>query len=410
MGWTIALELAFYVALAIPCGYYFYVVTGPLQNEKFELTNNISKIQQKYDYMAQEVQMIAAYSALEVSRIVQIGSIFLPSKLSETLVTDDEILQLMNVTREHLDKEQYLGREGILMLSVYPLSVQRKHGSKYASFPQKSSVIKRLKSHGIVVYNDIVDDNINTLAATKVVNEALIRYFRSTERQHEPNTKTLRLPLEINVNSVQVIQSIFSFAFEILDGLLGNDNTLVDFTILHASESDAERPLQPRQKCYEIKDKKMYANEKVYSIAYFPDGLDDNLIDTTFEFIPGSTTYTHFLDDAERQLLKSVPIVQTHVPKGSVLLFDSCMFHRLGSFSRSGRSAPGTTRSKKSFNAIILSFKRNDPLLETSYFNGTGNNEILETYKEKNISLRDLWRLKTPQDIALFFDSREQKM
>ena len=47
MGWTIALELAFYVALAIPCGYYFYVVTGPLQNEKFELTNNISKIQQK---------------------------------------------------------------------------------------------------------------------------------------------------------------------------------------------------------------------------------------------------------------------------------------------------------------------------------------------------------------------------
>ena len=94
----------------------------------------------------------------------------------------------------------------------------------------------------------------------------------------------------------------------------------------------------------------------------------------------------------------------------SVLLFDSCMFHRLGSFSRSGRSAPGTTRSKKSFNAIILSFKRNDPLLETSYFNGTGNNEILETYKEKNISLRDLWRLKTPQDSALFFDSREQKM
>ena len=185
--------------------------------------------------------MIAAYSALEVSRIVQIGSIFLPSKLSETLVTDDEILQLMNVTREHLDKEQYLGREGILMLSVYPLSVQRKHGSKYASFPQKSSVIKRLKSHGIVVYNDIVDDNINTLAATKVVNEALIRYFRSTERQHEPNTKTLRLPLEINVNSEKVIQSIFSFAFEILDGLLGNDNTLVDFTILHASESDAER-------------------------------------------------------------------------------------------------------------------------------------------------------------------------
>ena len=93
---------------------------------------------------------------------------------------------------------------------------------------------------------------------------------------------------------MKVIQSIFSFAFEILDGLLGNDNTLVDFTILHASESDAERPLQPRQKCYEIKDKKMYANEKVYSIAYFPDGLDDNLIDTTFEFIPGSTTYTFF--------------------------------------------------------------------------------------------------------------------
>ena len=35
----------------------------------------------------------------------------------------------MNVTRAHLDKEQYLGREGILVLSVYPLSVQRKHGS-----------------------------------------------------------------------------------------------------------------------------------------------------------------------------------------------------------------------------------------------------------------------------------------
>ena len=165
-------------------------------------------------------------------------------------------------------------------------------------------------------------------------------------------------------------------------------------------------PLQPRQKCYEIKDKKMYANEKVYSIAYFPDGLDDNLIDTTFEFIPGSTTYTHFLDDAERQLLKSVPIVQTHVPKGSVLLFDSCMFHRLGSFSRSGRSAPGTTRSKKSFNAIILSFKRRSSS-ETSYFNGTATINT-ETYKEKNISLRDLWRLKTPQDIALFFDSREK--
>ena len=93
MGWTIALELAFYVALAIPCGYYFYVVTGPLQIEKFELTKDISKLQQKYDYINLEVQMIDAYSALDVSTIEQIGSIFLPSKLSETLVTDDEILQ-----------------------------------------------------------------------------------------------------------------------------------------------------------------------------------------------------------------------------------------------------------------------------------------------------------------------------
>ena len=215
MGWTIALELAFYVALAIPCGYYFYVVTGPLQIEKFELTKDISKLQQKDDNINLEVQMIDAYSALDVSTIEQIGSLFFPSKLSESLVTDLKVLQTMNVTRAHLDKEQYLGREGILVLSVYPLSVQRKHGSKDAGFCPTPNIIKRLKTHGIVVYNDIVDDNINTLATTKVVNETLSRYFRSTEKHDEPNTKILSVPLEINVNSMKVIQSIFSFAFEI---------------------------------------------------------------------------------------------------------------------------------------------------------------------------------------------------
>ena len=325
MGWAIALEIAFYVALAIPCGYYFYFVAGPLQTEKFEVSNDISKIQQAYDnsgrnMLEEEVQMIAAYSALEVSTIEQIGSIFFPSKLSESLVTDPEILKALNVTREHLDQEQYLGREGILVLSVYPLSVQQKHGSKDASFCPLSKVVERVKAHGIVIYNNIVDDDINTLAATKVVNETLSKYFRSIEKYHEPNKKILSVPLEMNFDSIKIIQSIFSFAFEVLDVLLGNDNSLVDFKILHASQDDPEHQFEPGQKCYEMKEEKMYANEKVFSLAYFPDGLDDSLMDTTFEFIPGSTTYAHFLDDMERQLLKSVPVVQTHVPRGSVLL------------------------------------------------------------------------------------------
>ena len=174
--------------------------------------------------------------------------------------------------------------------------------------------------------------------------------------------------------------------------------------------------MEPSHECYGDEDDKIYANPKVYSILYFPEGVDDQRTKMTFEFQPGTMTYAHFLEDEEKDLLKPIPIVQTHVPKGSLVLLDNCVFHRIGLFARNNdddynRSSNSSNNSssihsndgdENPLRIFVLSFKATTSL-PIGVEEPVNKRVIMKEYLKQKIVLSDLSTSKTPKDILLKF-------
>ena len=402
-------------------------------NKNKKANNNNDKNMNQNEYINNEEEVLKLYSKQSWKEIELLGSILTPPKISEILLTDPEVLNMLNLKRTELDKEQKIGREAIRLLSILPSyedNTKRKGNATTTpkaiipSEKEAEKIVERLKEHGIVIYNNVIEGEINLIASNKIFDK-LHLVDNDDENDNDIDDyigKTInRLPCKIDIDSAKVLHSLMSFTNPILENTVGKDSSLVELNVINAvnnkKATTTSYKMEPSHECYGDEEDKIYANPKVYSILYFPEGVDDQHTKMTFEFQPGTMTYAHFLEDEEKDLLKPIPIVQTHVPKGSLVLLDNCVFHRIGLFARNNdddynRSSNSSNNSssihsndgdENPLRIFVLSFKATTSL-PIGVEEPVNKRVIMKEYLKQKIVLSDLsTSSKTPKDILLKF-------
>ena len=183
----VLIELFIYIILSIPCLYMYYYHDTLLLRKKTELLQEMNKVQNIYnnknkkannnndknmnqnEYINNEEEVLKLYSKQSWKEIELLGSILTPPKISEILLTDPEVLNMLNLKRTELDKEQKIGREAIRLLSILPSYEDNTNRKGNATTTPKAiipsekeaeKIVERLKEHGIVIYNNVFPEMI----------------------------------------------------------------------------------------------------------------------------------------------------------------------------------------------------------------------------------------------------------
>jgi hypothetical protein len=428
------IEVTIYILLVLPC-LWLYIQNAYLETTKHKLLLHQQfaekKLQTQTDQDAKKIStekekhLINLYSSFSSKDIDLFGSIFMPSKLSEILLTDPDVLETLNLDRVELDKEVKIGREAITMLSMSTSKqggFDKDKGASNSKFV--SGGIARMKSHGVVVYSHVIEEDLNKMAAAKLLDKTLNDYYLINKQPinvDKNGFKTIVAPCTVDMHLTKVMHSILSPIGPVVEHILGKDSLLVDFYVLNALKvagKNKAAAMEPGYKCYDVHEEKLYAFPKSYSLMYFPEGIIDEVTNTTFEFIPGTMTYAHFLEDEEKKLLQPLPIVESHISPGSVLLIDNCVFHRVGSFLNNNNNVninnnnnplPNDGKKSNPLRVFVMTFTAQTSLpsgIDANPYNGS---VIKQEYFNQKITLNDLTTLETPKDILMKFGHHKKK-
>eukprot|EP00943_MAST-04B_sp_MAST-4B-sp1_P007314 g7314.t1 len=421
------IEVIIYILLVLPCLWLY------IQNIYLETTKRKLLLQQQFAekklqtqtdrknkkiFTEKEKQLIDLYSSFSSKDIDLLGSIFMPSKLSEILLTDTDVLETLNLDRAEMDKQTKIGREAIAMLSMSASKeggYNKDKGASNSKFVSRG--IARMKDHGVIVYSHVIEEDLNKMAVTKLLDKTLNDYFLIDKKPinvGKSGFKTIVAPCKIDMHLAEVMHSILSPIGPVLEHILGKDSLLVDFFVLNVFKVAGKSKvaaMKPSHKCYDVHKDKVYASPKSYSLMYFPEGIIDGVTNTTFEFIPGTMTYAHFLEDDEKTLLQPLPIVESHLSPGSVLLIDNCVFHRVGSFLNNSNNVntyndkllPNEDKKSNPLRAFVMTFTAQTASPYGIDANPYDGKAIKQEYFDQKIMLNDLTTLETPKDLLKKF-------
>jgi hypothetical protein len=315
----LSLYVATFVSLTCLCSvvYLLQDYQRILQESKI-LKNQLSSIEQEGKIV------VSPFQHLTAEEVEDIGSVFYAAKVAEIVTTDDEVLRRFGMDRKALDEPQYIRNHTLAnnMLSVH------------ASFLESDfdRVSTRLKRHGVVIIQNVLSYEMVSSLQQYILEEVL------QDKQCDHNTVSA-----CTLSMDGIPGYIYKFVMGKIRKLLQSEYEqelhrktmvpeLVEFGLLLNGRQTAKDQLAPSLNCYAKEDDKhenIFARAKAYNVLIYPmsTSADMNLL----ELYPASHMYASLLMDGERSLLQSVPYTRISAPAGSLVIVNSCIFHRFSS-------------------------------------------------------------------------------
>eukprot|EP00949_MAST-11_sp_MAST-11-sp1_P003522 g3522.t1 len=270
-----------------------------------------------------------------------LGQTFFGPKVSE-IVMDSSTAGIFGLDRAALDTRRVVSSLAVDMLSVSVM--QTGYAGKLAR-ESIDAATERMERWGIAVLQGALDRHSCSEMA------AIIKKWLShpTYKFGDISERALRhdYPLEITAETSQFLEKAVELLQPILSAQLGDDAELVELSSLTSWPGAGEQPLHPDAMMEKLED--VHSMSKIYSIFIYLDDVEADM--APLDVQPGTHTHFHFLENEEKNMLFSSPMVRLKVPAGTIAIMD-CRTHHRGSNNTSDRPRPVfyfSLRSKKGY-------------------------------------------------------------
>lgn len=279
--------------------------------------------------LAENLADLRQFTEASAEEISQVGQMFMQSRLSE--------LKMSPVLQEELEYDNSTWGEahpgpnlGLELLAVR-LSASEKAAGKL--LPETTArLADRLKTHGVAVVKSLIDDE--TCEATARAVAAIIKDPWEDFGSIQDTIYRKDLPLPLKGAGYDLLKRVMHALHPALEVALGRGAELTEFSTMTTFPTAMDQRLHS--------DSTLDGVEELHSMAVLYSGfiyLDDvTAACAPLDVLPGTHTHFHYLPRPEKNRAKKSPFVRVMVPRGSVAIFDSRVFHRgsgnLGPYTR----------------------------------------------------------------------------
>ena len=279
----------------------FFVPGAYFTSEYVKIKSKIEALEVATRLPAEELSPLSYLTADEV---LSVGTVFLPSKVSEILLTNKKLLQFYNFSRKELDKPQSVPKAAVDMLVV---------PNSYLKLPKLDFVSERLEKLGVVVLQNVVSAQLCGAVSEQI----------GAELTGDPETGGHAISmggaaLNIYQNLHLRIKRLLKLQFE----GEGSRVTVDEFGAFYPSPQADDSEFEPGASCHPEKER---STGKSFIVIV---NLEDKFSSDVLRIIPASHTDVHRLEKLERDYLKSIPTTPMSLPQGSVVVMNKCTYFR----------------------------------------------------------------------------------
>jgi len=300
-------------------------------------------------------------SSLPMQEMEVLGQIFLGVKVSEILMNQTVARMFgYNISLQNMQ----VGFSGtpLLAISVPVLAKEASNGTLAPSTMDQMSA--RMERWGVVVLRSVLPAQACDDIANYIL-EGPEGILNPTYEFKEVAESSLRkdYPLPIDTVSIIFFDRVMKLVGLVLKAKLSEDASLVEFSSLTTFPNARQQDLHPDAQMETMDQARIYT-----VFVYLTDVEDDR---AALDVQPGTHTHFQFMLPSEIDMLVSTPLVRCSVPKGSIVIMDSRLFHR-----------GNANHANKTRAAFYFSFAEPGPAPD-------GPTYSLRRYYKHQITLRD---------------------
>lgn len=285
--------------------------------------------EEEFDVDDKLVELLADKDLEEITRA---GQAFFKTKVSELLMKK-KVRKAMDFDKASWDKEQYMTGLGLDMVSMHISKEERK--SMKLNEANKQKFVDRMNKHGVVVLRSVIDKDLCQEVARASHRDVLDPDYPFGNIQEDELRKDY--PLKLSLPYTKALEKIIDLIGPSMSMILGENAKLAEFSAM------TTYPQAPEQEAHSDSgmDKPQDLNElgKLFSCYLYLDEVEEDR--GALDFWPATHTHYHFIPEEEDEIMTSVPAVRVAVPMGSIVIYDSRIFHRgSGNTSKFGYTRP----------------------------------------------------------------------
>jgi hypothetical protein len=255
--------------------------------------------------------------------IERVGSLFCASKVSELLMPSDVQAAL------RFDNASWEREEPVTAVDL--LSVRLSAGERAAgalSPARNAELAERMERHGVAVLPAALDPALCREVAEQVHAEIFVsgpqaEFGPIVEKEFRKD-----YPLSLEGPFAEMLRRAVRLLLPALDATLGPGAVLREFSALNAYPGAKAQRFHPDSTVDHADELVPGVLARLYSVFVYLDDVDNET--APFDVFPGTHTHFHFLPQAEREVMTSMPFARLAVPQGSIAVYDSRTRHRGG--------------------------------------------------------------------------------
>ena len=261
-----------------------------------------------------------------LEEVMLTGQIFFAHKVSE-LIMPLPVQKVLNFDNSSYEKERFTTGIGLnLLTEAIPADDDQESQLDF-----NIRIEERMKRFGGVVVTGAVDKKFCKSMAHRVYNEIWDPNYDFSAIHAQETRKDL--PLAIDETTTPVFKSALKVLYPSLRNLLGGDAELVEFSSIFTFKGSEDQKMHCDSLVENPKD--LLDEKLVYTVFVYLDDIRSDM--GALDVWPGTHTHYHFMDQAEKDMIRSAPAVRIAVPAGTLIMYDSRLLHR-GSANTNGNN------------------------------------------------------------------------
>jgi hypothetical protein len=253
----------------------------------------------------------------------RVGSLFCASKVSELLMQSD-VQTALRFDNASWEREEPVA--AVDLLSVRLTAGERAAGALTPA--RNAELAERLERHGVVVLPAALDPALCREVAEQVHAEIFVSGPQAEFGPIVEKVFRKDYPLSLNGPFVEMLRRAVRLLLPALDATLGPGAVLREFSALNAYPGAKAQRFHSDSTVDHADELVPGVQALLYSVFVYLDDVDNET--APFDVFPGTHTHFHFLPQAERAVMTSMPFARLAVPQGTIAVYDSRTRHRGG--------------------------------------------------------------------------------